>query len=102
MLGETRSVSAIAALGISIEEFRSYIEGKFQPGMSWDNYGKWHLDHIQPLKLFDLTDEAQAMRACHYTNLQPLWALDNQKKWCKPHPETWPGYHAAARQALGV
>lgn len=83
VLGKTRGVSAVKALGISIPAFRDYIEALFQPGMTWGNYGAWHLDHIRPLTLFDLTDEAQARIACHYTNMQPLWALENQRKWCR-------------------
>lgn len=89
MLGETRGISAVRDLGISIESFRAYIEKLFSPGMSWSNYGKWHLDHIRPLTVFDLSDDAQVRRACHYTNIQPLWARDNQAKYCKPHPERW-------------
>lgn len=87
MLGETRGVSAVRDLGLTIHQFRAYIEGLFQPGMTWDNYGEWHLDHKRPLKLFDLTDHAQALAACHYTNIQPLWAIENQRKWCKPYME---------------
>ncbi|ONG56954.1 hypothetical protein BKE38_05005 [Pseudoroseomonas deserti] len=65
---------------MTIPEFRSYIASLFQDGMSWENYGRWHLDHIRPLIAFDLTDPAQAKAACHYTNLRPLWALENQRK----------------------
>ncbi|KKL15741.1 hypothetical protein LCGC14_2502560 [marine sediment metagenome] len=50
--------------------------------MSWENYGfyGWHIDHIKPLCLFNLSDEKQFNKACHYTNLQPLWAEENLKK----------------------
>lgn len=48
--------------------------------MSWDNYGKWHIDHIKPLADFDLSDPKQFKEACHYSNLQPLWAEENHKK----------------------
>jgi hypothetical protein len=74
--------SAVRDLGCSIEEFKSYIESKFQSGMSWDNWGRdgWHIDHIKPLSSFDLTDRQQFVEACHYTNLQPLWAEDNFAK----------------------
>lgn len=100
MAGKTRGVSAVRDLGMSIEDFRSYIASKFQPGMTWENYGEWHLDHIKPLALFNLADTTQARVACHYTNYQPLWALDNQRKWCKPHPETWAEAHRLAREAV--
>lgn len=69
-------------LGCTEEEFKKHLETQFQSGMSWDNYGVggWHIDHIKPLALFDLSDSKQIKLACHYTNLQPLWETDNLKK----------------------
>lgn len=74
--------SAVRDLGCSIAELKAYLESKFQSGMSWDNYGRngWHIDHIIPLAAFDLTNKDDLLKACHYTNLQPLWATDNLKK----------------------
>lgn len=74
--------SAIVALGCSIEDLKKHLESQFQPGMTWDNYGLqgWHIDHIIPLSSFNLADANQFNEACHYTNLQPLWAKDNIKK----------------------
>ncbi|MDE2425769.1 MAG: hypothetical protein KGO96_07665 [Elusimicrobia bacterium] len=63
--------SAIRYLGMPIEEFKSYLETLFKPGMIWENQGKWHIDHIRPLCSFDLTKEEDLKIACHYTNLQP-------------------------------
>ncbi len=60
-----------------------YIETLFKEGMSWDNYGAWHLDYIKSLVLFDLTGREQFLQAAHYTNLQPLWAADNISKHAK-------------------
>jgi hypothetical protein len=76
---KTKSGSAVKDLGCSIESFKTYLESKFQSGMTWNNYGYdgWHIDHIKPLSSFDLTDRKQFLEACHYTNLQPLWAQDN-------------------------
>ena len=71
--------SAVKDLGCSVEELKCYLESKFQLGMSWENHGLygWHIDHIKPLASFDLMDRKQFLEACHYTNLQPLWAKDN-------------------------
>ena len=67
-------------LGCSIPDVRVYLEAKFKEGMTWDNYGKWHIDHIKPLAKFDLTNKEEQMKAISYTNLQPLWAQDNLRK----------------------
>lgn len=72
--------SAIQDLGCSIEDFRRYLESKFEPGMTWDNYGQWHIDHIVPLASFDLTKHDDLLKAVHFSNLQPLWAEDNFSK----------------------
>lgn len=75
-----KSGSAVTDLGCSIDELKKYLESKFQPGMTWENIGEWHIDHVKPLSQFDLTIREQFLEACHYTNLQPLWAADNLKK----------------------
>lgn len=80
MVGETRGLSGVRDLGISITEFRAYFASKFKEGMSWNNYGTWHIDHIIPLISFDLTKDDQVKKACHFTNLQPLWASENHSK----------------------
>jgi len=74
--------SAVRDLGCSIEELKFYLEKQFKPGMTWENntHDGWHMDHIIPLSAFDLTKREEVLKACHYTNLQPLWAIENFKK----------------------
>lgn len=69
--------SAVDLLGCSIESLRHHLESSFKDGMSWVNRGDWHIDHIIPLSRFNLSDRHQLSRACHYTNLQPLWRAEN-------------------------
>lgn len=79
----SKSDRTINLIGCDIDMLKTYIERQFQSGMTWDNYGKWHIDHIKPCALFDLTNEEEQRKCFHYTNLQPLWALDNLKKSAK-------------------
>lgn len=72
--------SAVRDLGCTIPELVIHLEKLFQSGMTWSNHGQWHIDHITPLAVFDLTNREQLLQACHYTNLQPLWAKENQQK----------------------
>lgn len=65
-------------IGCSLEELKSHLENQFTEGMAWDNHGKWHIDHIIPLS--SANTEEELYKLCHYTNLQPLWAIDNMKK----------------------
>ena len=67
-------------LGCTLDEFKTYLSTKFTDGMSWENYGQWHIDHIIPCAKFDLSEEVSQRECFHYTNLQPLWAIDNLRK----------------------
>ena len=78
LFGESKSRRTKDIVGLDKMKFKSYVENKFLGGMTWDNYGKWHLDHIKPLCQAKDNDEALLLN--HYTNLQPLWAEDNLKK----------------------
>ena len=71
--GNYKAGSAVKELGCSIEELKVYLASRFKPGMDWNNHGEWHIDHIKDLCLFDLTNPEDFKKACHYTNLQPLW-----------------------------
>ena len=75
-----KSAKTIELLGCSIEEVKSHLESQFTEGMTWDNHGEWHIDHIIPCASFDLTDPEQQKKCFHYTNMQPLWASENISK----------------------
>ena len=76
----TKQGPTIELLGADIPTVRKHIESLFLEGMSWDNHGEWHIDHIKPCASFDLTDSEQQKECFNYTNLQPLWAVDNLSK----------------------
>ena len=80
-----RKDKSVALLGCTITEFRSYFEAKFTDGMTWDKFmlGEIHIDHIVPCASFDLSDISQQKQCFHFTNLQPLWAVDNLVKGSK-------------------
>lgn len=78
--GKIKTSSTLNLLGCSVDELWIYLESQFQPGMTRENYGTWHIDHIKPCSSFDFTDPDQQKKCFHYTNLQPLWAEDNIKK----------------------
>lgn len=65
-------------LGCNYDEFVLYLSSKFCDGMSLENYGEWHIDHIVPLST--AKTECEIVHLCHYTNLQPLWKKDNLLK----------------------
>ena len=69
--------------GCSKEELMKHLESKFTEGMTWENYGQWHVDHIRPCASFDLEDTEEQKRCFNWTNLQPLWAQDNLRKGSK-------------------
>lgn len=78
--GIAKTSSSAELIGCSVEELKAHLEGQFQAGMSWANHGEWHVDHKRALAAFDLSDPTQMAEACHFTNLQPLWAVDNLRK----------------------
>lgn len=77
---KNKSQSTKELVGCDWSFLVAYLESKFKEGMTWQNRNMWHIDHIRPLSSFDLSDPEQQRKACHYTNLQPLWAKDNIRK----------------------
>jgi len=75
--GFNKSKRTIELLGCSLEFLKKHLEKQFTKGMSWSNYGKWHIDHIKPCASFNMSKPEEQLKCFHYTNLQPLWAKDN-------------------------
>ena len=76
--GTKKNSKTFNILGCTVSEFKIHLEKQFTKGMNWKNQGEWHLDHIYPVGL--AKDEDELIRLNHYTNFQPLWAIDNLKK----------------------
>ena len=81
--GGKKTKRTMKLVGCTVEQLKQYIERQFKPGMSWDQRSLFHIDHIIPCASFDLTKLSQQKKCFHYTNLQPLWAIDNIKKGAK-------------------
>lgn len=71
----------IDILGCSYEYFKTHIEKQFTEGMNWDKFSEIHIDHIIPMASAKTVDEIYSLN--HFTNLRPMWALDNIKKGSK-------------------
>jgi hypothetical protein len=77
--------STFDLLGYTLEELMKHLEGLFTEGMTWDNYGEWHVDHKIPMVKFNFTSvEDNEFKICWaIENLQPLWGPDNLSKGSK-------------------
>ena len=79
----------IEYLGCSAKYFKEHIQSKKTEGMTFDNI---HFDHIKPVSRFNLEDEEELLKCCHYTNFQPLISTDNlekSNKWSEKDEEFW-------------
>lgn len=75
-----KSAKTLELLGCPVSKLKEHLEKQFTPGMSWENYGEWHVDHIRACAKFDLTKETEQRECFNFKNLQPLWKLDNFRK----------------------
>jgi len=78
--GTSKSAKTTELVGCSPGELVRHLESQFVDGMSWENRHLWAVDHIRPCASFDLADPEQQRQCFHYSNLQPLWAVDNMRK----------------------
>jgi hypothetical protein len=80
-VGYAKNSKTELILGLNYIGVMNHISSKFTEGMSFDNRSKWHIDHIIPLS--SANNEEELIKLCHYTNLQPLWVIDNLEKGSK-------------------
>ncbi len=78
--GYKKASPTMTLLGCSTDYLIQHLEAQFQPGMSWDNYGDWHIDHIKAVHEFDLSKPDQQFICFNWQNLRPLWAHENQTR----------------------
>lgn len=78
--GVPAEVTTDSSIGCTWDEFAAFLERQFTDGMSWTNYGSWHIDHIVPISSVDLTDAEQASAVLNFKNTRPLWGHENHKK----------------------
>ena len=81
--GAHKHFKAEDAVGCGVDDLKRHLESKFKEGMTWENYGKWHIDHVLPCASFNLLDPSEQRRCFHFSNLQPLWAKENLAKGSK-------------------
>ncbi len=69
-------------VGYTVYELKEHLENLFQTGMTWDNHGKWHIDHIIPKHFFKYKSikDVEFKYCWSLNNLQPMWAEKNMKK----------------------
>lgn len=81
-----KTINTMNLIGCTGAELKAYLESKFLPGMSWEERHLIHIDHIRPIASFDLADSEHQRQCFHFTNLRPLWAIDNMRKGTRwPH-----------------
>ena len=76
--GTKKQDTTIKLLGYSATDLKNHIENQFEEGMTWDNWGEWHIDHKRPVINFDKNEKQSVVNALD--NLQPLWAHENLSK----------------------
>jgi hypothetical protein len=76
----SKKMSILDTIGCDLDTLKKHLESTFAEGMTWNNYGKWQIDHIIPCAVFDLSDVEQQKICFNYKNLQALWKKDNLLK----------------------
>ena len=79
-IGKVKDERTQKLVGCDARQLQIHFENSFTDGMSWENQGKWHIDHVRPSATFDLNDKHQWMVCFNWRNLQPLWQSENTSK----------------------
>lgn len=91
MTRDQKSGRSLELLGCTAQELKEHIEKQFTKGMTWENQGEWHVDHIIPCAAFDMDNPEHHKRMCHFSNLRPMWGKDNMVKSNKELPSVQMG-----------
>lgn len=78
-----KSKSATKLIGCDVEFLKNHIESLFVDGMCWERFNEIQIDHKKPCAKFDLSIQEEQEKCFHWSNLQPLWAVDNRIKGAK-------------------
>jgi hypothetical protein len=82
--GTNKSARTLELIGCDLYTLKNHLQKLFKNGMEWSNYGCnkgcWSIDHIIPMSHFNLKSKEEQAKCCHYTNLQPMWHIENIKK----------------------
>lgn len=72
-------------VGYTFQKLKKHLEKQFKTGMTWQNYGQWHVDHKIPISVFNFkkATDIDFRRCWALKNLQPMWAIENLKKHVK-------------------
>ena len=79
-INTVKDQTTLKYVNCTVEEIKIFFEAQFTEGMSWDNYGEWHQDHVRPINSFNVMNKKERMVCFNWRNLQPLWANENLNK----------------------
>lgn len=80
ILGGSKTKHVDEYLGCTYEFFRGWIKCQLRDGMTMQNVGEWHIDHIIPIKYGDCDDNSIILQRLHYSNCWPMWGSENMSK----------------------
>lgn len=81
LINTVKGYKSLELIGLSIQDYREYLECQFDNNINWENYGSyWHIDHIIPVSLFDLSDKEEQKKAFNFRNTRPLESKENISK----------------------